>query len=64
MNTCQQHLPQVMRELQELAAGLELRFEVSRDPALCFEVRRRPVSTLVAQLPTARERHMPARACN
>jgi len=53
-----------MRELQELAAGLELRFEVSRDPALCFEVRRRPVSTLVAQLPTARERHMPARACN
>lgn len=29
---------QVMRQLQELAAGQELRFEVSRDAALCFEV--------------------------
>ena len=30
---------QIMRQLQELAAAQELRFEVSREPALCFEVR-------------------------
>ena len=30
---------QILRQLQELAAAQELRFEVSREPALCFEVR-------------------------
>lgn len=29
---------QVMRQLQELAAAMELRFEVARDTALCFQV--------------------------